>query len=216
VSRPIRIPAYRKHSRSGQAVVTVTGVGGRSDIYLGPWGSPQSHREYVRVIAEWTSTVAGPPRTGEYLIRALSVNELILKFWDHAQRTSAEDGTVRGPSSPVGAVRVRMDRPHVGTPAYRTAIGPCFDTMPQTAHPEARSHKKEHHAPSDPRRLSAGGPPAPADRVRRFPPPRLCGQEWAPLLGHTNRGLDIALNPNAQPSITVNKNGTRRNDGCVG
>lgn len=71
MSRPVRVPAYRKHRPSGQAVVTVTGLGGRpQDIYLGPHGSVESHREYARVIAEWTGTVAGPARRGG--IRALS------------------------------------------------------------------------------------------------------------------------------------------------
>ena len=49
MSRPVRVPAYRKHRPSGQAVVTVTGLGGRpKDIYLGDQGSVESHREYAR------------------------------------------------------------------------------------------------------------------------------------------------------------------------
>ena len=92
MSRPVRVPAYRKHRPSGQAVVTLTGCGNRlRDIYLGPHGSPESHREYARVIAEWTGTVAGPaasdPR-GD----ALSVNELLLKFWGHAQGYYVKNG----------------------------------------------------------------------------------------------------------------------------
>jgi hypothetical protein len=48
VSRPTKVPVYRKHAKSGQAVVTLTGPGGRRDQYLGPYGSPESHRQYAR------------------------------------------------------------------------------------------------------------------------------------------------------------------------
>jgi integrase len=93
VSRPVRVPAYRKHNPSGQAVVTITGLGGRpKDIYLGPHGSPGSHREYARVIAEWTGTVAGPIRPGDGPTDELSVNELVLKFWAHAQQYYTKNG----------------------------------------------------------------------------------------------------------------------------
>jgi hypothetical protein len=92
VSRPTKVPACRKHAKSGQAIVTLNGVGERRDIYLGLWGSPQSHREYARVITEWTGTVAGPPQPGDGAANALSVNQLILKFWDHAQRYYVKNG----------------------------------------------------------------------------------------------------------------------------
>jgi integrase len=81
VSRPTKIPSYRRHKQSGQAVVTLTGGGGRRDVLLGPYGSPESHREYARVIAEWVGTASGQ------LLGAtsdLTVNELLLAFWKHA------------------------------------------------------------------------------------------------------------------------------------
>jgi integrase len=93
VSRPIRVPSYRKHRPSGQAVVTLTGLGGRSrDIYLGPHGSPESHREYVRLIAEWAGTVAGPAHQGAAQADALSVNELLVKFWAHVEQYYVKNG----------------------------------------------------------------------------------------------------------------------------
>jgi hypothetical protein len=60
VSRQTKVPTYRKHAKSGQAVVTLTGPTGRRDIYVGAYGSLDSHRDYARVIAEWTGAVAGP------------------------------------------------------------------------------------------------------------------------------------------------------------
>lgn len=44
-----RIPSYRRHKHSGQAVVTLDG----RDFYLGPWRSKVSRTEYDRLIGEW-------------------------------------------------------------------------------------------------------------------------------------------------------------------
>jgi integrase len=47
----VRIPSYRRHKSTGQAVVTIDG----RDFYLGRYGSPPSRVEYNRLIAEWTA-----------------------------------------------------------------------------------------------------------------------------------------------------------------
>jgi hypothetical protein len=44
-------PKYRRHKSSQQAVVTLSG----QDVYLGPFGSAVSKREYDRAVAEWLS-----------------------------------------------------------------------------------------------------------------------------------------------------------------
>jgi hypothetical protein len=44
-----RVPSYRRHKPTGQAVVT---LGGR-DVYLGKWNSKASRAEYDRLIGEW-------------------------------------------------------------------------------------------------------------------------------------------------------------------
>jgi hypothetical protein len=46
-----RIPSYRLHKPTGQAVVTLDG----HDNYLGKFDSPQSRQKYDRLIAEWLS-----------------------------------------------------------------------------------------------------------------------------------------------------------------
>jgi hypothetical protein len=52
--RPRRIPSYRRHKSSGQAIVTLTDLNGqRRDVYLGAYGTAQSRKEYARVISEW-------------------------------------------------------------------------------------------------------------------------------------------------------------------
>jgi hypothetical protein len=78
--KPVRIPSYRRHKPSGQAVVT---LGGR-DVYLGLWRSPESKREYRRLIAEYLAAggcvrpAAGTP---------LSVAEVVLAWWRHLEVT---------------------------------------------------------------------------------------------------------------------------------
>jgi hypothetical protein len=47
-----RLPKYRKHRGSGQAVVTING----RDHYLGPHGTKASKLEYDRLIAEWLAS----------------------------------------------------------------------------------------------------------------------------------------------------------------
>ena len=44
-----RVPSYRRHKSTGQAVVTISG----RDIYLGKWDSAASKAEYDRLIAEF-------------------------------------------------------------------------------------------------------------------------------------------------------------------
>jgi integrase len=86
-------PAYRLHKQSGQAVVTLSdGLGGRRDVLLGKYGtpeeSPESWAKYYRVLAEWKT--AGrrllPLEGKDSAEGGLSVNELILLFWRHAEQ----------------------------------------------------------------------------------------------------------------------------------
>ena len=46
---PERVPRYRRHKATGQAVVTIDG----RDIYLGKYRSAASREAYKRKIAEW-------------------------------------------------------------------------------------------------------------------------------------------------------------------
>jgi integrase len=75
-----RVPKYRLHRRSGQAVVTLSG----KDHYLGPHGTAASSVEYDRLIAEWLTQRRQPIATSE-TAADISVNKLILLFWEHAQ-----------------------------------------------------------------------------------------------------------------------------------
>ncbi|MHB0957257.1 MAG: hypothetical protein ACYC0X_24535 [Pirellulaceae bacterium] len=44
-----RVPSYRRHKPTNQAVVTING----QDIYLGKWNTAASKAEYDRLIAEF-------------------------------------------------------------------------------------------------------------------------------------------------------------------
>jgi integrase len=84
MSRHNHVPAYRLHKQSGQAVVTLPdGLGRRRDILLGQHGSPESRREYARVLSEWETAgrrLPQPDTTPDIII-----DELVLAYWKHAQ-----------------------------------------------------------------------------------------------------------------------------------
>ncbi|MBY0231627.1 MAG: hypothetical protein K2W96_20270 [Gemmataceae bacterium] len=83
MTRKIRIPSYRFHKGSNQAVVVLSG----RSVYLGHWNSPESRAEYERVVAEWLANGRRPVQAVADEAGKdddLTVNEMILAFWDHA------------------------------------------------------------------------------------------------------------------------------------
>ncbi|QDV73636.1 tyrosine-type recombinase/integrase [Botrimarina mediterranea] len=103
-------PKYWRHKPSGQAVVKVAG----RRIYLGKYGSPESHQRYAEQIARWRDSLGkpagaeppsdGPPAAAEVTVQtlrerrvgghAITLNELILVFVDHARRYYRKNGKV--------------------------------------------------------------------------------------------------------------------------
>lgn len=87
--RAKKVPAYCHHKASGRAVVRIDG----RDVYLGPFGSPESHRRYEAVILEWRSrsevrnaAVLDPTK---YLA---TVAELIVRYKDFATEYYSWEG----------------------------------------------------------------------------------------------------------------------------
>jgi integrase len=84
------VPAYRLHESSGQARVIIN----REHIYLGKFGSDESHEAYARVIAELAANhaklVTTSPTSGDG--RPISVNQTILAYWDFAKSHYTKDG----------------------------------------------------------------------------------------------------------------------------
>jgi hypothetical protein len=74
--RSPRTPSYRLHRPTGQAVVTLSG----RDFYLGKYGTSESRAEYDRLTAEW---LANGRALGAAGAADLTVNELIVRYWQH-------------------------------------------------------------------------------------------------------------------------------------
>ncbi len=75
-----RLPSYRRHRASGQAVVTLNG----RDHYLGPHGTKSSYDLYDRLIAEWLAN-GRQHADCEPQAPTLTVEELIHAYWKHAE-----------------------------------------------------------------------------------------------------------------------------------
>jgi integrase len=86
MSACLKVPSYRRHKQSGQAVVTLPdGLGGRKDVLLGKYATKASRTEYARVIAEWEATGRRLPQAIEKH-DDLTIIELIAAFWEHAEQ----------------------------------------------------------------------------------------------------------------------------------
>lgn len=120
-----RIPSYRLHKATGQAVVVLRG----RSVYLGRFGSPESRAKYDRVIARFLADRADPDHTtpdvpsrqtvGPAANRGgdLFVSELVLRYWTHAKAYYRKNGKPTGELHPLKQA-LRLLRLHHGdTPA---------------------------------------------------------------------------------------------------
>jgi hypothetical protein len=98
-----RLPAYRLHKASNQAIVSLSG----RDFYLGPWNSPESHAAYSRLTKRWVENgrrldpepeAELPPPSED----VLSMAELMVLYLRHVDsyyvkngRPTSEPGTIR-------------------------------------------------------------------------------------------------------------------------
>lgn len=102
-------PSYRKHRATGQAVVTLSG----RDFYLGPYGTTASKAEYNRLVREWNA--AGGVLVDDSTSK-LTIAELLLAFWKHAQSYYVDADGV--PTSEQATYRTLIQR-------LRKAYGRC-------------------------------------------------------------------------------------------
>ena len=80
-------PSYPSKPHKGQARITVRLIDGRRhDILLGPFGSPESRAEYLRVLAELEANSGRyPQQENGSIVSGLTTSELCLRFWMHAE-----------------------------------------------------------------------------------------------------------------------------------
>jgi len=129
-------PKYRLHKGTGQALVSLAG----RKIYLGKYGSPQSHQRYEQAIAQWRKTHATNGASGqvkaepELLATAatlrdkrlagipLSINELILVYRNHTHQYYRKHGKVTREAATIDEV-LRFLRQYHGKQAV-DSFGP--------------------------------------------------------------------------------------------
>ena len=83
----LRVPKYGKHKATGQARVQ---IGGRT-LYLGRYGSEESHEAYKRAIAEWGQRGLAPPPPIE---RPTTVSDVMLAYLRFAKDYYRKHGKV--------------------------------------------------------------------------------------------------------------------------
>ncbi len=110
---PRKIPSYRLHKPTGQAVVTLCG----RDIYLGQHGVPASRERYDRLIAKWLANNR-KLRDLHRSNRQSTVTELIAAFWRYAQAYYRKpDGTATSELSNYKQALRPLRRLYGSTPA---------------------------------------------------------------------------------------------------
>ncbi len=85
--RKTRVPTYRRHKASGQAVVVIEG----KSHYLGVWDSPESRDNYARLISEWAARGRqdAPAKSGT---SGIKVGEVMVRYCRFAESYYPPDG----------------------------------------------------------------------------------------------------------------------------
>ena len=94
----VRIPKYRKHKPSKLAVVS---LGGR-DVYLGKFGTKESHEKYTRLVSEYLKHRGEPVPASVYLAKRPSKNITVVEAadryltWSTSHQSSGERAHLHG------------------------------------------------------------------------------------------------------------------------
>ena len=85
----VRTPKYRLHKPSGQALVEING----QRTYLGKYGTEESKEHYKRILVENLRTeIRQVPSTLSTTNCDLTVNEVLLRYWQFAQTYYVKNG----------------------------------------------------------------------------------------------------------------------------
>jgi integrase len=87
MGQPCRVPSYRLHKPTNQAIVTIRG----KMFYLGRFGSEESHAEYRRVMAEHWARKTEPP-THEPAGGDRTITELAVAYYRHCEDYYVKNG----------------------------------------------------------------------------------------------------------------------------
>lgn len=124
-TKSTRIPSYRLHRPSGQAVVTLDG----RDIYLGLWNSDENRARYDRAVAEWIANGRRMvvERQNETEALELTIVELIAAYTDFAasyyrkdNRETSEVSSIKQSMRPLRKLYSREAAKKFGPLALRT------------------------------------------------------------------------------------------------
>jgi integrase len=101
-----RLPSYRLHKPSGQAIVTLDG----RDFYLGTHSTDESRDRYKLIIQEWLASQKKLPPSGPTGSRSqtpinITINEIFLPYWKHVQQYYRKNGK---PTSEVRNIKAAL------------------------------------------------------------------------------------------------------------
>lgn len=89
-----RPPKYSLHTASGQARIRLNG----KDVYLGMYGSAESHERYAKLVEEWLQTPGSE-------FPELGIGQLTLVYMEHASRHYTKNGV---PTSQIHFIRLAL------------------------------------------------------------------------------------------------------------
>jgi integrase len=98
----VRIPKYRLHRGSGQALIQING----QRIYLGVYDSPESQEQYRRLVAEFLAT-GQRPEPKRSANSPLTIDQLILAYFRYATGYYQKDGK---PTDELDGIRSALRR----------------------------------------------------------------------------------------------------------
>lgn len=132
----VRVPKYRRHKGSGQALVEVNG----RRIYLGKYNSPASREAYRRLVADLMSPQAevalAPPPGAPHLV----LDELVLQYFRYAKTYYVKHGELTDEIASIRSALRRLRAMFGATPVVQ--FGPlAFKKLRESMIQEGLSRK---------------------------------------------------------------------------
>lgn len=112
-----KLPSYRLHKRSGQAIVNLSGT----DHYLGPHGSVESKSAYDRLISKWLANGRKPINLSEPKPE-ITVTEICAAYWLHCKDYYVKDDKPTEEQAGIRAAIKRLKEEFGNLPAIE--LGP--------------------------------------------------------------------------------------------